>query len=297
MSGLAGVILRSENNLGEVLVGMLEAMQHRGRDSAGVAVYRDVGSGYKVCMLLNEESDQEQISQIVSGTRGLAETASAILGNHRYVRIKAVSRGLAQEFARKIHNERVACVLSVGQQLEIMKHAGTVAQLGGMFHVPRLMGHHGIGHVGLLTDPRATTSQSGPFRSLETEDVAIALDGKITNYHTLRRWLLRRGYVLTTDDDAELVAQLIAYYMAQGGELLEALKACLYQLDGAFSVLVSGLNQVAVVRDYLGTRPLLICETPDTVAVASELASIQAAVGDGPAVAELPPGGIQTWHL
>src|SRR6476646_2806985 len=84
-----------------------------------------------------------------------------------------------------------------------------------------------------------------------------------------------------TGNDTEFVAVYLADRMAAGVPLDEAVRDSIDDLDGSFTYLVSTADGFGVARDRFSTKPCLVAETDDWVAVVSEGIALAEAFGDG----------------
>ena len=126
--------------------------------------------------------------------------------------------------------------------------------------------------------------------------MAIVHNGQITNYWKMRRRLERRGFEFRTNNDSELLAVYIAEKLSLGSSLDAALKDVIEDLDGTFSFLVSTANQLGYAKDNLAAKPMVLFETDDLIAIASEEVSINRLFpGQALDTTEPLPGSYQTW--
>ena len=127
-----------------------------------------------------------------------------------------------------------------------------------------------IGHTRLSTESRIDLSHSQPFWVHGVPDLATVHNGHVTNYHQLRRRYEQQGVIFYTDNDSEVIGVYLRDRMKQGRSLPEALADSVADLDGAFNYLVASTEGLGVVRDRYGFKPLVLAETDDFVAVATE---------------------------
>jgi len=96
-----------------------------------------------------------------------------------------------------------------------------------------LSGHTGIGHTRWATHGRPTENNAHPH---STERVAVVHNGIIENFRELREELEKRGTVFSTETDTEIVLHLVDDLLKQGIKPIEAVRAALSQLRGAFAL-------------------------------------------------------------
>jgi len=227
----------------------------------------------------------------------LAEHAAAILedavvGNN--YRVKAAFDGDVQKLSYDL--EHSAKVISIGQSLEIVKDIGGAHDVDDVYQVHRFRGSHGLGHVRLATESDVRPEASHPFWATGFADIAIVHNGQITNYWKMRRRLEQRDFQFNTDNDSELIAVYLADKMSQGIPLDQALETSIDDLDGTFSFLVSTKDQIGYAKDRLAVKPMIMYETDDLIAIASEEVSLNRLFpGQALDTKEPPPGTHATW--
>jgi glutamine---fructose-6-phosphate transaminase (isomerizing) len=96
-----------------------------------------------------------------------------------------------------------------------------------------LHGPIGIGHTRWATHGRPTENNAHPHA---TEKLAVVHNGIIENFSELRRELEQDGAKFATDTDTEVIAHLVTAEMNKGASPVEAVKAALPRLRGAFAL-------------------------------------------------------------
>src|SRR6204780_2617821 len=96
-----------------------------------------------------------------------------------------------------------------------------------------LSGTIGIGHTRWATHGRPTENNAHPHA---TEKLAVVHNGIIENFVELRRELEKSGARFSTDTDTEVIAHLVTEEMKRGASPVEAVKAALPRLRGAFAL-------------------------------------------------------------
>ena len=298
MCGIAGILYKSRSggDTGRNLVEMLDGCQHRGPDSTGFALYgRERDGELLLRFMIDDEKGAEK--SIAAIRRVLDEHGSTILeeetegGNFR---VRVTYTGDLQKFAYAL--EHAATIVSIGSSLEIIKDVGGAHEVDAHYQVSKFGGSHGLGHVRLATESDVKPEAAHPFWATGFADVAIVHNGQITNYWKMRRRLERKGYEFRTDNDSELIAVYLAEKMSHGVALRDVLRDSIDDLDGTFSFLVSTRDEIGYAKDRLAVKPMVLYETDDLIAVASEEVSLNRLFpGQALNTTEPAPGTYNTW--
>ena len=96
-----------------------------------------------------------------------------------------------------------------------------------------LSGTIGIGHTRWATHGRPTENNAHPHA---TDRLAVVHNGIIENFSELRRELEAKGVKFVTETDTEVVAHLVSEEIKRGSSPVEAVKAALPRLRGAFAL-------------------------------------------------------------
>src|SRR6201997_4002363 len=96
-----------------------------------------------------------------------------------------------------------------------------------------LSGTIGIGPTRWATHGRPTENNAHPHA---TDKLAVVHNGIIENFSELRRELEAQGAKFATETDTEVVAHLVSEEMKHGASPVEAVKAALPRLRGAFAL-------------------------------------------------------------
>ena len=108
-----------------------------------------------------------------------------------------------------------------------------------------LAGNIGIGHTRWATHGKPSESNAHPHA---TASVAVAHNGIIENFRELREKLVNDGAKFTSETDTEVVAHLVTAELNKGKPPIEAVRATLKQLRGAFALafLFAGENDLMI---------------------------------------------------
>ncbi len=118
-------------------------------------------------------------------------------------------------------------------KIERRRAAGKLKNLETVLLEQPLTGTAGIGHTRWATHGAATTTNAHPHTS---GPVTLVHNGIIENFKPLREMLQAKGHDFQTETDTETVAHLIADQIKAGLDPIEAVKASLSQLKGAFAL-------------------------------------------------------------
>ena len=120
-----------------------------------------------------------------------------------------------------------------GDHLDRRRAEGKLRNLEARLRAEPLAGHTGIGHTRWATHGKPTENNAHPHA---TARVAVVHNGIIENFRELRQELQEKGAVFKTETDTEIVLHLVDSYLAKGMQPIEAVKASLSQLRGAFAL-------------------------------------------------------------
>ncbi|MBU6463999.1 MAG: glutamine--fructose-6-phosphate transaminase (isomerizing) [Bradyrhizobium sp.] len=120
-----------------------------------------------------------------------------------------------------------------GNRLDRRRAEGKLRNLEAKLVKSPLMGHSGIGHTRWATHGKPTENNAHPHA---TERVAVVHNGIIENFRELREALEAKGAVFKTETDTEIVLHLVDGLLVKGVGPVEAVKATLSQLRGAFAL-------------------------------------------------------------
>jgi len=281
---------------------MMVGVAHRGPDSVGIGLYGDEVPADQIKMKVRinlDPTSQEFKAQSEKSFTEIKRMGGTILDTKQFgdtyrlvIRYEKSVKSLANNLIKIKHVE----VQSAGHLLEISKAVGAPSELEKQVDMQSFTGTHGIGHTRLATESDILVSTSHPFWAYGYNDVAVVHNGQLTNYWRLRRWLETRGWRFTTINDTEMVAVYIADRLDNGYSLRETLDQSIKDFDGTYSFAVSTKDEIGYAKDMLGAKPLVVADTEQYVALASEEVAIQRITHDPNLITYEPyPLKVQTW--
>ena len=290
MCGIAGVIHRyGASDIGAELTAMLQSMKHRGPDSTGYALYGPADDFIVIRFVLAEPNKSTGFGMAERLERNRAEVESrmakigaevaAVTSPTGYA-FRAVIRydGELKPLADYLEDVPGCEVLSLGASLEIIKDLGDAATVSDQYGLGSFRGTHGIGHVRMATESEVDLASAHPYWAYPFADVAVVHNGQLTNYHQWRRRLEQYGHRFQSECDSEIIAVYLADLMSGGLSLETAMKHSLDDLDGVFTYVCVTDNELGVAKDEMAAKPLVLFESDELVAVATEEVAIRALV-------------------
>jgi methylamine---glutamate N-methyltransferase subunit A len=291
MCGIAGIIYRDgAHDIGRDMTLMLQSMKHRGPDSTGYALYGPPQDGLVVMRYTladaNTPRDFEfddrlarHQQQVVSRLKAVGADLKEVEPETEYAyRISLGYDGDLKDLTDRIEDIPDAEVLSIGRSLEIVKDLGDAETVCKQYELDDFNGTHAIGHVRMATESDVDISGAHPYWAYPFKDVAVVHNGQLTNYFQWKRRLERSGHRFQSECDSEIIAVYLAEKMAGGADLESAMRDSLEELDGVFTYIAVTDDALGVAKDEMAAKPLVLYESDDVVALASEEIAIRAVV-------------------
>ncbi len=174
------------------------------------------------------------------------------------------------------HRGQEACGIASfdGQRYHTERHMGYVGDaFGGGDLNKRLPGHVAIGHTRYSTAGGSFIRNVQPmFADLEAGGIALAHNGNLTNFHTLREQLVQEGAIFQSTSDSEAILHLIA--RSRRPKFLDRFTEALQQIEGGYALVAMTNKKLVGVRDPLGIRPLVLGELNGKSVLASETCAL-----------------------
>jgi methylamine---glutamate N-methyltransferase subunit A len=297
--GLIGLLVRDpdlEPELGALLVPMIDALDERGPDSSGIALFADdrAGDGRgPVRVSLGSDVDIDLVALDRSlAARGPGPTATHPFGAGLVVEVPADRVESVLELVRR--DWPAVRVLGVGRNLRVLKDTGHPSDTCARYGVADWSGYLAVAHTRMATESAVTVLHSHPF--VPAGDLCVAHNGSFSNYATVRRRLEADGVRFDSDNDSEVAARFLARRLGRGDDLTEATRWVTKEMDGFFTLIIASTDALSVVRDPFACKPAVVAETPAYVAVASEYRALAHLPGiTGATVFEPQPEEVYTW--
>ena len=291
MCGIAGLIHKGKSsNVGGEMTAMLQALKHRGPDSTGYAVYsegRDPDE-YIMRVKVAEAEDRavghgvhQLIADRIARVDAILEEHGAAVKSKEAPQEYALRYILTHEgdtaaMATHIEEDAGTEILSMGNGLELIKDLGDASEVADAYGLNEFEGTHGIGHTRMATESDVDIKSAHPYWAFPYNDISVVHNGQITNYWIMRREMERKGHRFMSNCDSELLAVYTAHNLANGVSLEESLRRSIEEIDGVFTYLVCTKDQLGMAKDTMAAKPLVLYESDDLIAMASEEVAIRA---------------------
>ncbi len=301
MCGVIGLLLRDpdlEPELGSLLAPMLEALDERGPDSSGIAVYADHLDGptsenptLRISLGADVPVDWVSVGCALldlcpTGADVQRFGAGAVLDVPELA-FERVEAALAEDWPE-------VRILGTGWNLRVLKDTGRPSDTCARYGVRDWEGYLAIAHTRMATESAVTVLHAHPF--VPQRDLCVVHNGSFSNYATVRRQLQDEGIIFDSDNDSEVGARFLAARLALGDDLEEATRWVMKEMDGFFTLVITSADGMSVVRDAFACKPAVVAETPGYVAVASEYRALAELPGIADAVVFEPhPEEVYTW--
>jgi amidophosphoribosyltransferase len=170
------------------------------------------------------------------------------------------------------HRGQEACGIAAfdGMGFHTERHMGLVAEaFSNGDIVARLPGSSAIGHTRYSTAGGSVLRNVQPmFADLEAGGVAMAHNGNLTNFLTLRERLVSEGRIFQSTSDSEIIIHLVA--MSRRAKFMDRFIEALTQIEGGYALVALTNKKMIGARDPLGIRPLVLGELRGKPVLASE---------------------------
>lgn len=142
------------------------------------------------------------------------------------------------------------------QGLQELRRVGKVQALATAQEETGMNGHVGIAHTRWATHGKVTKENAHPHVSSDT--VAVVHNGIIENHEALRARLQGLGYTFQSETDTEVICHLVHHELENGHSLLDAVKATVKQLEGAYGTVIMDQREPGHLVVARSGSPLVI---------------------------------------
>jgi glucosamine--fructose-6-phosphate aminotransferase (isomerizing) len=159
-----------------------------------------------------------------------------------------------------------------GGQAHLVRCQGKLAALEKLLADERPVGGYGIGHTRWATHGRPSDENAHPHKA---GPISVVHNGIVENHVELRERLIASGRHFSSQTDTEVLAHLIDEALQAGAaSLVEAVRAALVQVKGAFAIVVLSDNSPGVLVAAKNASPLVVGVGQGEMFLASDAAAI-----------------------
>lgn len=173
------------------------------------------------------------------------------------------------------HRGQEACgIASFDGGFHTERHLGLVGDaFTGADLVTRLPGRAAIGHTRYSTAGGGGLRNVQPmFADLSVGGVALAHNGNLTNFLTLRQQLTKDGAIFQSTSDSEVILHLIA--RSRKTKIVDRFIDAIRAIEGGYALVAVTNKKLIGARDPLGIRPLVMGTLNGATIFASETCAL-----------------------
>jgi glucosamine--fructose-6-phosphate aminotransferase (isomerizing) len=146
-----------------------------------------------------------------------------------------------------------AGVAVAGSDLFVFKDQGQIAQLERI--LPETHGNTVIGHTRWATHGRPSKENAHPFLDCKGQ-IALAHNGIIENFHSLREQLRQEGHTFTSETDSEVAVHLVEKFYK--GNLEDAVRETVKHIQGAYAFVIVHSGEPGKIVAARNLSPMVI---------------------------------------
>ena len=154
------------------------------------------------------------------------------------------------------------------EEFSVHRAAGKLSNLEEKVNGVSFSGEIGIGHTRWATHGMPTESNAHPHK---VSGVSIVQNGIIENYAELKQELIADGAEFKSETDTEVVTHLIAREVEKTKDLLQAVKAIIPKIRGAYAILAVSEAEPETIVAFKAGPPLLLGIGSDEIYFASDV--------------------------
>ncbi len=156
--------------------------------------------------------------------------------------------------------------------LHVIKDSGKISNLENLVNLQNPSPSHiGIGHTRWATHGEPNQINAHPHLDCKQE-IVLAHNGIIENYRHLKKELIQKGHVFTTETDTEVLSHLIEEHYQ--GDLESAVRTALQHVIGAYGIVVMCKNEPNTIIAARYGSPLILGKGKGEYLVASDVSAL-----------------------
>ena len=176
------------------------------------------------------------------------------------------------------HRGQESCGIAVNNDGVIVSHKdlGLVPEVFNQEVLNRLgTGEIAVGHVRYSTTGNHNRSNAQPLVIRHVKGpMVLAHNGNLTNAWELREQLEMSGAIFHSTNDSEVISYIKTKERLNSKSIEQAVEQAMYQIKGAYSMVIMSPTKLIAVRDPNGFHPLCIGRLGDATIFASETCAL-----------------------
>jgi len=192
------------------------------------------------------------------------------------------------------HRGQESCGIAVCND-GLMQHHSDLGLVPDVFSKETLVklgrGNMAVGHVRYSPMDQKSRSNSQPLVVRHIKGaMAIAHNGNVTNALSLREKLQKEGAVFHTTNDSEIIINIITKKRINTNSIEEAVEKAMYEIEGAYSLVIMSPSKLIAARDSQGFRPFCMGSLDGDIIFSSESCALDSLGADF--IRDIEPGEI-----
>ncbi|WP_028319090.1 glutamine--fructose-6-phosphate transaminase (isomerizing) [Desulfobulbus elongatus] len=131
----------------------------------------------------------------------------------------------------------------------------------------------GLGHTRWATHGAPTEGNAHPHTDC-TGELVVVHNGIIENYNALKKELMAKGHVFTSETDTEVLAHLIEDCLKEKRDLVAAVRAALTLVEGSYAIGVLWAGEPELLVAARNHSPLVMGVAADACYIASDIPAL-----------------------
>ena len=161
----------------------------------------------------------------------------------------------------------------VNSDLFVQKKIGKISELESSLDTSKLKKYcTGIGHTRWATHGVPSDRNAHPHTDCNNE-IAIAHNGIIENYNSIKKMLIDYKHVMKSETDTEVIVHLIEYFY-QKHSLLDSVLKAVSQLEGTYGLVVISKKEPGKIIAAKKGSPLILGVGDNEMILASDASAI-----------------------
>lgn len=160
-----------------------------------------------------------------------------------------------------------------GGNILTIKKSGKVAVLDEYLDHNSYTSTIGIAHTRWATHGEPNDTNAHPHKD-NSGKITLIHNGIIENYSVIKKTLISKGCTFETETDTEVLAVLIGYIYEKVGNLEEAIRIALNEVDGTFGILVLSKDEPDTIIAARRGSPMVCGIGENEYIIASDVAAI-----------------------